>query len=123
MMHYNLTKPCANCPFRSDKYFPLRRERVEEIVYGNEEFACHKTVDYSGDAGGRIKKKSEHCAGLLILLEHMERPHQMMRIAERLGLYDRLKLDMSQPVYEDAQDYIDRCVEEALGNDAGAPPQ
>ena len=106
-MNYNLKKPCDNCPFRSDKLFPLMPERVEEIAYGNAEFACHKTVDYSGEGGGRIKGKSEHCAGLLIMLEHMERPHQMMRIAERLGTYDRSKLDMDAPVYQDAQDYLD----------------
>lgn len=105
-MNYNLTKPCANCPFRSDKFFPLNPKRVEEIVYGNAEFACHKTVDYGHDDGGRIKDKSEHCAGLLIMLEHMEQPHQMMRIAERFGMYDRERLEMDSPVYADADEYL-----------------
>ena len=113
-MNYNLKKPCNNCPFRSDKYFPLHPDRVDEIVGGGEAFACHKTVDYSGDDGGRLKSKSEHCAGLLIMLEHMEQPHQMMRIAERIGLYDRSKLEMDSPVYEDVHDYLE-VLEESGG--------
>jgi hypothetical protein len=30
----------------------------------------------------------------------MAQPHQMMRIAERLGMYDRTKLKMDAPVYD-----------------------
>ena len=103
-MNYNLTKPCSNCPFRSDKLFPLRKGRVEEIINAGA-FTCHKTVDYSGEVP-TDSKKSEHCAGLLIMLEHMERPHQMMRIAERIGIYDRTKLDMDQPVYQHVTEYL-----------------
>ena len=106
-MNYNLKKPCENCPFRSDKLFPLHPERIEEIAYGNGEFACHKTVDYSGDGGGVVKEKSEHCAGLLIMLEHMGQPHQLMRISERLGLYSRHTLDIDSPVYHHVEEYID----------------
>lgn len=104
-MNYNLTKPCSNCPFRSDKLFPLVPARAERIAYGNAEFACHKTVDYSGDSPA-VKDKSEHCAGLLIMLEHMDHSHQMMRISQRLGFYDPSKLDMSQPVYTHIDDYV-----------------
>lgn len=109
-MNYDLKKPCSNCPFRSDKFFPLHPERVNEIVSSNAEFACHKTVDYS-DGEGVIKQKSQHCAGLLIMLEKMERPHQMMRIAKRLGAYDMSKLEMDQPVYESVDDYINAIEE------------
>ena len=41
-----------------------------------------------------------HCAGALILLEKLNLPSQMMRIAERLGMYDRRKLDMLAPVFD-----------------------
>jgi len=105
-VNYNLTKPCDNCPFRSDKLFPLNTDRAEEIIYGNAEFACHKTVDYS-EEDAKVKAKSEHCAGLLIMLEHMNQPHQMMRISERVGVYDRSKLEMDSPVYNHADDYLD----------------
>jgi hypothetical protein len=43
-------------------------------------------------------EKSVHCAGMLIFLEKRNQPTQMMRICERLGLYDRTKLDMAAKV-------------------------
>lgn len=110
-MNYNLTKPCKHCPFRNDIDPFLTPERAESIYNSlarGATFACHKTVDYSDDDGeGRETKKSEHCAGALIMLEHMDEPNQMMRIAERLGMYDRTKLDMGAPVFDDAWDWID----------------
>jgi hypothetical protein len=110
-MNFNLIKPCKNCPFRTDIRPFLNRERAEEIIESlfekDQSFPCHKTVDYSHDDGGRTTKESEHCAGALILLEHQDRHNQMMRIAERLGLYDRRKLDMTSPVFDDPDDFID----------------
>lgn len=38
------------------------------------------------------------------MLEKMQQPHQMMRIAERLGMYDHTKLNMSAPVYDDVDE-------------------
>lgn len=108
-MNFDLKKPCADCPFRSDKLFQLRPDRVKEIVNGDS-FPCHKTVDYS--EGTPDTSKEQECAGLMIMLEHMEQPNQMMRIAERLGVYDRTKLDMDSPVYEHVEDYLD-CLEES----------
>lgn len=103
---FGLTTPCSNCPFRSDgQGVPLRRARVREIAASlvRCSFPCHKTTD----AERRDAELDEpldlsntmHCAGALILLEKLQRPSQMMRIAERLGLYDRRKLDMQAPVF------------------------
>lgn len=78
-------------------------ERVDEIEAGlmRSEFPCHKTSDHSQDEDEYVPTGQEaHCAGALILLEKIERPSQMMRISERLGLYDRSKLDMNAPVYD-----------------------
>lgn len=106
-MKYDLTKPCGNCPFRSDKPFPLHYERVMEItdglLYRNIPFSCHKTTTQKGRSSDY--KDAQHCAGALIFLEKQERPHQMMRIAERLGMYDRRKLDPA------AFDYVHDCEE------------
>lgn len=108
-MEYTRTAPCDNCPFRNDIPAFLTGERVHEIVYSNGEFACHKTtVDSEDEEEGRIEtEKSQHCAGLLILLEKEDRPHQMMRICERLGLYDRSKLKMDAPVYDSIEEAIE----------------
>lgn len=72
-------------------------------------FACHKTTKPSeyDDHEMVTTDKSEHCAGVLILLEKIEQPNQMMRIAERLGMYDRTKLEMDSPVFDDPDDFIE----------------
>jgi hypothetical protein len=64
------------------------------------EFCCHKTTEADDETGSYAPKPdSQHCAGALIFLEAQDRPHQMMRICERLGMYDRKKLDMTAPVF------------------------
>jgi hypothetical protein len=39
----------------------------------------------------------------------MNKPHQMMRISERLGLYDRRKLHMDAPVHNNLGEFIEAC--------------
>lgn len=115
-MRYTKTSPCDNCPFRSDRPFHLGKGRVREIERGLErgDFPCHKTtVDGDDDEEGcstrRSTDKSLHCAGALILLEKLEQPSQMMRICERIGLYDRTKLDMDAPVYDSWDEMARGC--------------
>lgn len=102
-MNFNLKRPCKECPFRSDIRPYLRKSRVREILDAlfkqDQTFACHKTLDFDEEGESLITSKSQHCAGALILMEKNGRANQMMRIAERLGLYDRKKLDMSAPVF------------------------
>lgn len=109
-MNFNMTKPCSNCPFRTDVEPYLRPSRVEEIVEGitdgDQSFACHKTLKRDPHGEYAQHDAEEHCGGALILLEKIERPNQLMRIAERLGLYDRRKLKMSAPVYDSPGDMI-----------------
>lgn len=102
--YFNLKKPCKDCPFRTDNGFMLTVPRVREIsesLLRGESFPCHKTTrhddegDYCPDSGREM-----HCAGAMIMLERMERPNQIMRVAERLGWYDRNGLDMAAPVFE-----------------------
>lgn len=96
-MKYNLTTPCDACPFLVGSGFTIRR--LNEHAIG--EFACHKACDIDEDEGNFVEKKNgktPHCAGVLIYLEKRGKPHQMMRIAERLRLYDHTKLDMKAPV-------------------------
>ena len=94
-MHYTKTKPCSDCPFLVGTERAFSAKRLEEFASG--EFPCHKTADVT-DSEFKANRKSLHCAGALIYLEKRERPHQMMRIAERLGRYDRFTLDMGAPV-------------------------
>ena len=106
-MAYGLITPCANCPFRTDVKPYITVARVREILTSEGEFHCHKTIevgehiDEEDETWGEVvnDKNAQVCAGFLICLEHDETPNQMMRIAERLGMYDARKLKMDAPVY------------------------
>ena len=115
-MNFDLTAPCKDCPFRTDITFYLNTERVEEICDSitrrQQTFACHKTTKHDDETGRAIPhRKEQHCAGALIMLEKMERPNQMIRIAERCNAYDRRKLNMDAPVYDDCDAMIECFVE------------
>ncbi|WP_020397108.1 DUF6283 family protein [Thiolinea disciformis] len=113
-MQFNLKRPCANCPFRNDKPDQqgwLGALRAADIIVAitaqQGTFSCHKTTDI-GDEGEVIEtKNTQHCAGALILLEKIERPNQMMRWMERIGKYDRNRLDMNAPVFDNTSDFIE----------------
>ncbi len=106
--YYRLTRPCKTCPFIRANLTPLRPGRVAEIERLTERgaFTCHATTipdpdPDPEDAGNRVDGlKARHCAGLMIVREKLARPSQMMRIAERLGMYDPSKLDMKADVYD-----------------------
>ena len=94
-MRYKMTKPCVECPFLKGSGFTVKQ--LKEHASG--QFACHKACKVNDDGEFEARnEKTPHCAGALIFLEQAGRPHQMMRIAERLGMYDRTKLDMSANV-------------------------
>lgn len=88
-----MRKPCDECPFLKDSGFKVAR--LKQFASGD--FPCHKACDVDDETGGFVARNSKtpHCAGALIFNERHNRPHQMMRIAERVGMYDRTKLDMS----------------------------
>lgn len=100
-MKYTMTTPCDACPFLKKNRKAYGIKRLREFASG--EFPCHKTAEVTGeeeDSGGKFTatKKSLHCAGALIFLERKNNPNQMMRICERLGMYDRTKLNMKAEV-------------------------
>lgn len=105
-----LVRPCTNCPFRNDKPFYLgRRRRIEiaESLRRGAEFSCHKTT-VQGDNDEVVRSGDEKfCAGAMIVLEKSEGPNQMMRIAERLGMYDYSKLKMESPVYDSLEEFCE----------------
>lgn len=91
-MYFDLKKPCHNCPFLRKGGVRLTLARVREIAgylldSQGATFACHKTtVDNDGEMVET--RDTRHCAGALIFMEKNGNVTQMVRIAERLGLYD-----------------------------------
>lgn len=111
-MKFELTRPCAKCPFRNDIKPYLLSARIAEItegLLGDLTFSCHETNSEDDDGDTVETKDSQHCAGALIFLEKLDRPNQMMRIAERMGFYDRHKLDMDSPVFDNPECMIENA--------------
>ncbi len=103
-MLFTMSHPCTLCPFRKDVTPYLRKGRVLEIVNALTNggvFPCHETVDHNDD-GKQVDSLTENfCAGALIMIEKKgDGPNQMMRICERLGMYNHTKLKMNSPVYD-----------------------
>lgn len=111
---YRLKGPCAKCPFRSDIPKYLRPERAQEIadaLYGGAEFPCHQTTEtVEHEDGSETRERmatSAFCAGALITMEREGFSNQMVRISERLGLYDPEALKMDAPVYDSLAEWVD----------------
>lgn len=101
-MKYSMTDPCDQCPFLIGSGFTWEAL----VAHASGEFACHKTCTVNENEGYfEPRKNSPHCAGALIFLEKQDRPHQMMRICERLGFYDYRKLNMKAKVGSKPNDY------------------
>lgn len=106
-MQYNLAAPCDRCPFLIGSGFTFERL----LEFASCEFPCHKACDLDEETQEFVERdngKTPHCAGALIFAEKRNQPTQMMRINERLDLYDRRILKMDSPVGSTAQDYPDR---------------
>ncbi len=94
---FDLTRPCADCPFRADSLFGLSTERLEGI-FNAPAFQCHKTVDYSENEP-QPGNRPQQCAGLMALLYRTGQPNSIMQVAERLGYLDPAKLDPQGVVF------------------------
>jgi hypothetical protein len=97
-MLYTMTNPCNECPFLKKMAHGFTLRRLKE--FASNEFACHRACDLNEDDEYVQKQdgSTPHCAGALIFNEKRDRPHQMMRIAERSRMYDRTKLNMAAQV-------------------------
>ena len=115
MADFKLIRPCAHCPFRTDVPGYLRRERALEIaeaVACGSEFPCHETTvsveEWDGDGGDMVAdENSQFCAGALIAMENAGHANQVMRIAERVGVYDAERLDMKAPVVKSLHQFVE----------------
>jgi hypothetical protein len=114
-MKFDLVRPCGDCPFRSDRPAYLRPERVRQILGAGKgrrwwpasSFPCHNTIVYGdadddGNSKTTVPPTAQQCAGVMIILTREGRPNDAMQIAERFGMFDPRKLDMTAPVHESA---------------------
>jgi hypothetical protein len=116
-----MTTPCDQCPFLIGSGFTYR----SLVAHASGEFPCHKACEVDEDEesetyGAYVERNDNtpHCAGALIFLEKQNKPHQMMRICERLRLYDHRKLNMDAPVVSSPDDCRPESKHERAVNDA-----
>ena len=118
-MRYDMRRPCDNCPFLREGGIRLTRGRAREIAGmmiagGPGDFPCHKTTidveDGDGTCDRAATPDSKHCAGALIFAEKNGTATQMMRICERLGMYDASKLIGQELVFDDIDEMMDTAV-------------
>lgn len=100
-MKYTMTTPCNECPYLIGSGFTYR----SLMEHASGEFGCHKACELSEEGIYEPLRDTPHCAGALIFLEKQDSPHQMMRICERIGLYDRSQLNMNANVGSKPSDY------------------
>ena len=114
-MHFNMTKPCNNCPFRKDGFIPLHPGRAEDIanvmLHEGGTFTCHKTARSLN--ARRAGVQETHCAGALLFVEKNgggPEQNNMLRIAYRLGLYnpdDFTNKKAQQLVFDTKEEMVD----------------
>lgn len=97
-MKYSMTSPCDACPFLNTPNMKrgFTIQRLKQFASGA--FPCHQTAKADEEGDYQATGKSVHCAGALIFNEKRNQPNQLMRIMERLGAYDRRKLDTKSNV-------------------------
>jgi hypothetical protein len=119
-----LHKPCPGCPFlRTEGGVRLRRGRILELTNlmlgrrGTGEFSCHNTVEYcdecdeNGEGCPGHQAQARHCAGALIFAEKHGTSTQMMRIAQRLRLYDPKRLTGKEDVFDSVEEMLTTAVD------------
>ncbi len=102
---FDRLKPCKTCPFRTDEHAVryLGEDRAQEIVdslMSDCSFTCHDDLDSP-------ERERQHCVGAMILLEKNDTPNQIMRIGERIGVYDRHALAGREEVFDDFDDWVE----------------
>lgn len=104
---FGLKRPCVDCPFRKDREFYLHPERAEglaENFRSDGTFWCHKTVNYADEESDT--SESTQCAGALATVLKDGVPNAPYQVAERLGMFDRDKLEMDS-TFDTLDEWVD----------------
>ena len=117
-MRFDLTEPCANCPFRTDdKRIRFRgRERAEEIeihAYQNG-FPCHQSAELredpsTGEESVVFSENTQYCAGHAIMQIHEEGIAAWPGIGNNDELVADLerRLNLESAVFERIGDFLE----------------
>lgn len=112
-MNFDLKRPCVGCPFLKEggvKHLGARRAReiaMNSATSSGGTFACHKTVRFDEDGNEIERRSQQHCAGALLFMEKVnEGATQFVRIAERLGIYNKDSYTGAELVFDTVEDMV-----------------
>ena len=92
-MQYNLKRPCAHCPWRSDRA-PF--------------FGRDHRGSWDDETGEQVQTdRTQACAGALITMQKGEGPGNLLRMMGRLGFYDPSILDLTAPTYDSLAEWAE----------------
>jgi len=112
-----MKSPCRNCPFRTDRVFPLekgRRTEIADSLFKDSDFPCHKTFTNVDDYRA-APHKSKRCAGAAIFLENARpgglKSNLAFRLALMSGEIEIQKLDLAASVAKTYQEFINQYLD------------
>ena len=120
-MNFDLSGPCANCPFRTDvatNYGWLGQARAAGIAEDLNEytFPCHKTTvhddfdeEYDTPQERPFNAKEQHCYGALVVLKNEGKlfDNRMLQIAQRLKIFTRYdQLNLDSPIVDSREQFV-----------------
>lgn len=102
---FDRKKPCPTCPFRTGgrglrKLGCRRAQEIADALLNDQTFTCHDDIS-------RPEQDRQHCVGAMMLLEKQDRPNQIMRIGERIGIYNPDDLVGRDEVFDDLADWVE----------------
>lgn len=106
-MKFEIKRPCADCPFRTDCNPFLRRapEIRRQMRDDHFWFACHETTGAKG--GRRVKPANQsHCAGLMGVLWRERNPNIAMRMALAFKLITIEQLESISQVFNNLDEFV-----------------
>lgn len=115
-MQWTMKTPCEGCPFRKQggiRLDPGRARAIAEMMIqpSGGTFPCHETTHFDEEGEHAPREQEVHCAGALIFAEKHKNATQMMRIAERIRMYDARSLMTENPAVGEVFDSVGEMVE------------
>ncbi len=109
-MRFDAKRPCADCPFRKDRHFPLdgpRRQEIAQSLRDGFVFACHKTtVSCPGKGGLKAGPNSQACAGAEVLAERSGGGDKMAyAFSKALMGRDPSRFAADLPIYDTLEEF------------------
>lgn len=106
-----MKRPCDSCPFlkkNAGMLHPSRSAQIAASLENDNDFPCHKTVDYSSDFAGKVTVDSKRCFGAALYLENIRlgaRGNLAFRLAVMFGEFEVGDLRLDDTVFQSQDEF------------------